>query len=200
LPDGAPVPSEVVLTTENYSDGNLFGNRFSNTDGANFVPTLTTGSVAVNVWPENTAPVVSAGEDKSIRLPNGVTLVGTVTDDRLPDPPGTVTIQWSKVAGPGTVTFSAVNNSTTEATFSQAGTYVLRLSADDSELSATDEVTVVVEPAPEVYFITPDLVYVEIGANGTIPVEVRAANIDVNSLVFDFVTTSVEVFGNAAFE
>ena len=29
---------------------------------------------------------------------------GTVTDDKLPDPPGAVTVQWSQAGGPGTAT------------------------------------------------------------------------------------------------
>ena len=54
---------------------------------------------------------------------------------------------WSKVSGPGTVTFGNANAVDTTATFSAAGTYVLRLSATDSALSAADEVTVTVSPA-----------------------------------------------------
>ena len=38
----------------------------------------------------------------------------------------------------------------TTATFSQAGTYVLRLTASDSLLSTSDDVTITVNPAPPV--------------------------------------------------
>jgi hypothetical protein len=59
-----------------------------------------------------------------------------------------VSTTWTKVSGPGTVSFSSPNALTTTATFSAAGTYVVRLSASDSSLTSTDDATVVVSPAP----------------------------------------------------
>jgi uncharacterized protein YjiK len=96
--------------------------------------------------PGNNPPQVSAGPDQTITLPAGATLDGTVTDDGLPNPPGSVTTTWTKQSGPGTVTFGNANAVDTTATFSQAGTYVLRLTASDSALSAFDELTVTVNP------------------------------------------------------
>jgi hypothetical protein len=52
----------------------------------------------------NQAPVVDAGPDQTITLPSSANLNGTVTDDGLPNPPGTVTTTWSEVSGPGAVT------------------------------------------------------------------------------------------------
>jgi hypothetical protein len=49
---------------------------------------------------------------------------------------------WSKVSGPCTVTFAEPTAVDTTATFSQLGTYVLRLSANDGELVGSDDVTV----------------------------------------------------------
>jgi hypothetical protein len=94
--------------------------------------------------PANIAPSVNAGSDQTITLPSSATLNGTVTDDGLPNPPGTVTTTWSKVSGPGAVTFGDANALDTTADFSQSGTYVLRLTADDGELTAIDEVTITV--------------------------------------------------------
>ncbi len=71
-------------------------------------------------------------------------LDGTVTDDGLPDPPGAVTITWSQVSGSGAVTFGDPSAVDTTATFSAPGTYVLRLTADDGALTASDEVTITV--------------------------------------------------------
>jgi hypothetical protein len=51
------------------------------------------------------------------------------------------------VSGPGTVTFGNPSQVDTTASFGTAGTYVLRLTADDSALSASDDVTVTVNPA-----------------------------------------------------
>ncbi len=97
--------------------------------------------------PENQAPTVDAGADQTITLPDDtVSLDGTVSDDGLPGT-GLITA-WSKVAGPGTVTFGNAAAVDTSATFGAAGTYTLRLAADDGELSASDDVSVVVEEAP----------------------------------------------------
>ena len=57
----------------------------------------------------NTAPVVDAGPDLTVTQPAAATLNGTVNDDGLPNPPGTVTATWSQVSGPGTTTFGNVN-------------------------------------------------------------------------------------------
>ena len=93
----------------------------------------------------NQPPTVDAGTDQTITLPTDtVTLDGTVTDDGLPDPPATVTTTWSKESGPGTVTFGDSSVVDTTASFSAAGVYVLRLTADDSELQASDTVTITV--------------------------------------------------------
>jgi hypothetical protein len=122
-----------------------------------------------------------------------------VSDDGLPNPPGEVTSQWSKASGPGTVNFDAPNLATTTASFSDAGTYVLKLTASDGELEASDDVVVTVNPAPYVYFVIPDRVYVETGETAIIPVTVNASNISVYSLVFGYITDSMEVFGDAMF-
>ncbi|MDN3511516.1 MAG: hypothetical protein NG784_09450, partial [Candidatus Jettenia sp.] len=92
----------------------------------------------------NQSPTVNAGADQAVTLSNNAILNGTVTDDGLPNPPGVVTTTWSVVSGPGTVTFGNANAVDTTASFSDAGTYVLRLTADDSALMTSDEVTIVV--------------------------------------------------------
>ena len=65
---------------------------------------------------------MNAGADQTITLPSSATLSGTVSDDGLPTP-GTVTLNWARVSGPGTVTFSTPTAATTTASFSVAGTY-----------------------------------------------------------------------------
>ena len=97
----------------------------------------------------NQPPSVSAGPDQTITLTSSASLDGTATDDGLPNPPGTVSTTWSKVNGPGTVTFGDATAMDTTASFSTAGTYVLRLTADDSALTATNDVSVTVYPAPQ---------------------------------------------------
>jgi lysophospholipase L1-like esterase len=91
----------------------------------------------------NAAPQVDAGADQTIVWPaDTVTLAGTVSDDGLPA--GVLDLLWSKVSGPGTVTFGDAFAQSTSATFSGTGVYVLRLTADDTLLSASDDVTVTV--------------------------------------------------------
>jgi hypothetical protein len=101
--------------------------------------------------PTNLAPLVSAGPDQAITLPSStVTLDGTVTDDGFPDPPAVVTTTWSQESGPQGVVFADANAVNTTATFPMSGSYVLRLTADDGELSAFDEVSVTVNEPGQV--------------------------------------------------
>jgi PKD repeat protein len=88
----------------------------------------------------NKAPITDAGPAESVTIPNAATLSGTVTDDGQPN--GSMTHTWSKVSGPGDVAFADASALSTTATFSVAGTYVLRLTANDSELNGTDDTTV----------------------------------------------------------
>lgn len=97
--------------------------------------------------PENAAPVVYAGPDQTVTLPNPVSLAGEVRDDGLPKPPGLVTWHWSQAEGPGTAVFQPASALSTSATFPAAGTYVLRLSATDGALTAHDDVVITVNAA-----------------------------------------------------
>jgi K319-like protein len=115
--------------------------RLSATDGE----LSTSDDVTVSVSPQNQAPVVDAGPDQTVFLPAGATLNGTVNDDGLPAG-GALTITWEQVSGPGTATFSNANSAFTTATFSAAGDYVLRLTASDGELSTSDEIAIAVIP------------------------------------------------------
>ncbi|MEZ5428820.1 MAG: peptidoglycan DD-metalloendopeptidase family protein [Pyrinomonadaceae bacterium] len=92
----------------------------------------------------NQPPTVNAGADQSITLPASANLTGTASDDGLPNPPATLTTTWSQVSGPGTVTFGNANALSTTAGFSTAGTYTLRLTADDGSLTTTDDAIITV--------------------------------------------------------
>ena len=95
----------------------------------------------------NHAPTVNAGANQTITLPASASLNGTITDDGLPTP-GTLTSAWTRVSGPGNVSFANASAIDTTASFTTAGTYVLRLTANDGALSAGDDVTVTVNPPP----------------------------------------------------
>jgi hypothetical protein len=96
---------------------------------------------------DNQPPQVGAGGDQTIPLGETVTLAGQVTDDGKPF--GNLTIEWTMTSGPGKVVFFDPADPLTQATFSLDGTYVLSLGADDGQLQASDECTVVVEPGQE---------------------------------------------------
>jgi hypothetical protein len=95
-----------------------------------------------DTYPPNQAPAVNAGPNQSITLPAIASLNGTVTDDGLPVPPGLLTLGWSKLSGPGTVTFANSNTPATTASFSSSGTYVLKLTGNDGMFETTNYVTI----------------------------------------------------------
>jgi hypothetical protein len=96
--------------------------------------------------PTNQAPVVSAGSDQRITMPNSVVLSGTATDDGLPSPPSAITTAWSVANGPGTVTFADAGSVNTTASFSSPGVYTLKLTASDGQAASSDTVIVTVDP------------------------------------------------------
>jgi hypothetical protein len=139
-------PSSLA-TTATFSAAGTYTLRLTANDSA--LSSTDDVVVTVNAAPPiNQAPVVNAGADQTITLPATASLAGTVTDDGLPNPPGAVTVAWSMVSGPGTVTFSNPSATTSTASFSVAGTYTLRLTANDSALASTDDLVVTVNPSP----------------------------------------------------
>ena len=93
----------------------------------------------------NMPPVVDAGPDMTTVLGNGAVLTGDVSDDGLPS--ASLTSTWTNQSpATGSVTFGDPGEPSTSATFSAAGTYVLRLTGDDGEKTSFDEVVVEVAP------------------------------------------------------
>ncbi len=99
------------------------------------------------VEPTNEAPSVDAGADHTIFVSGTVQLDADIQDDGLPS--GTVTSLWTKTNGPGTASFDDPTAVDTAVSFNLPGTYVLRLSATDSELQDSDEVTIQVQEDPD---------------------------------------------------
>lgn len=88
----------------------------------------------------NATPEVSVGEDQVITLLENALLNGSVSDDGIPS--NTLTTTWSKYSGPGDVYFADPDSLNTTASFSMAGTYVLRLTVYDGELYSFDDQSV----------------------------------------------------------
>lgn len=136
-------PYEVVWATASFANGpSILTVTAADTSG-----NVAAASVSVTVDNVNSAPQVDAGPDQSITMPtNSVLLDGTVSDDGLPG--GGVSVSWSRLSGPDAVVFTDASAVDTTATFSAAGTYVLRLTADDGALTASADTTVTVAAAP----------------------------------------------------
>src|SRR5690606_21329029 len=124
---------------------------------AGTVPVLLDNLQDLTVWkaivPRSSAnqpPAVELGEPKVVSIGSPATLTPVIAfDDNVG---GTTIWTWSKVSGPGTVTFSPVNPTSspfsTKATFSATGDYVIRLTATETgtnPLSNYDEVAVHVQ-------------------------------------------------------
>ena len=89
---------------------------------------------------QNQPPQVNAGSDQIVTYPAVANLTGTAQDEGLPS--NTLALSWSQASGPGTVAFGTPNSSSTTASFSKRGSYILRFSATDGALSTSDDVAV----------------------------------------------------------
>ncbi|HSF18994.1 MAG TPA: Ig-like domain-containing protein [Vicinamibacteria bacterium] len=143
--------------------------------------TVTTGSPAdflVNrdPWPPgslpfNRGPCVDAGPDLTAIVGEETELEGMATDDGVPLA-GSLTVSWTQISGPDIAMLDEPSSPTTDAFFGTEGVYVLRLTADDGELFATDTVSINVVPgntSPSVSITSP--------ANGSIFVEAETVTI-----------------------
>jgi len=76
-------------------------------------------------------------------LNNKLKVAATVDDDNQPQPP---TISWTTTSGPTNAIFSESNSLSTTVSFPLPGTYVLRVTADDTIGSDSAEFTVLAGP------------------------------------------------------
>ena len=91
----------------------------------------------------NHAPVVNAGTNVTVQIYVPVTLIGTVSDDGLPNPPALTTNLWTYL-GTNEVTLANPTGLTNTLVFTNAGDYVFQLTASDGQLSSFALVTVTV--------------------------------------------------------
>ncbi|GAB5562177.1 MAG: hypothetical protein SynsKO_38240 [Synoicihabitans sp.] len=84
----------------------------------------------------NSAPIVDAGSDISTAGAS-ISLNGSVVDDDQPLP-GALAVQWDQIDGPGLATFVDASDPDTSVSFSQPGTYLLKLSGDDGSRVSSD--------------------------------------------------------------
>jgi fibronectin type 3 domain-containing protein len=172
-----PLNGASLLTTTTFVDDGL-------TNGVTYHYVVTAVDIFGNVsLPSNDAsatpqladepPVVSAGPDRAVALPDIPTFEGTATDDGLPAP---LTVVWDRVSGPATVVFGTPNAATTTVMFSVAGSYVLRLTANDGAQSVSD--TVAVEVSDPILVGAGDIVPDCVAGNSVANAEATATLLD----------------------
>jgi len=113
--------------------------------GTNVMGTSDLGALPYSA-PSNIPPAANAGTDKTITLPtSSVTLNGSGSD-----PDGTITAYaWTKISGPTSFTIASPASATTNITGLVQGTYTFRLTVtDNGGLTASDDVVITVNPAP----------------------------------------------------
>lgn len=128
--------ASAASTTVTFTDAGAYTLTLTVSDGeASGSDTL----VITVAAPAAEAPVVNAGEDQSLELPNATaTLAGSATSDS-----STLTYSWTSEPATG-VAFASAEAASTTASFDQAGTYVLTLAVSDGSLTGSDSLQIVV--------------------------------------------------------
>ncbi|WP_269540004.1 tandem-95 repeat protein [Cerasicoccus fimbriatus] len=145
-----PIPTKKDLYLGGYPDrGNKFSgylDEFSIYDRPlqpeQIASTYAAGSTGKCLPTDNAAPSVYAGEDTGILSSTGsLNLSGAVSDDGKPGE-SPLTIRWTLLNGPASVSFADPFNPTTSVSFTSDGTYELQLSASDGLATSVDVVVV----------------------------------------------------------
>lgn len=135
-------PEETIILTPAPSSGYVV------------IPSSGSATVTLSDDDPNAPPAVAIVSPTApvAGIPSGIGLLlrATVTDDGRPAP-AALTIAWSKVSGPGTVTFGSGSAAETTARFSTDGTYIVRLTADDGAAVTTRDITVYAGTVPPSY-------------------------------------------------
>jgi hypothetical protein len=129
-------PQILPATTDNtgtatvtYTGGN------SGVDFVQVAATVTGQAAYSNqlaiTWIGALVPQISVVGDKLLQLPNPGLYTATVTDP-VALAGGAITVQWTQLSGPGTVTFEHPTQPTTHATYTAPGTYMLQIAATDA--------------------------------------------------------------------
>jgi|GEM_PF-5040968 len=122
--------------------------HYNGTDS--FVVTSSAGVVTVNITitPVDDPPLVDAGPNQTLTIPNGATSVSTTLSATVTDIDSTsFTYTWSADEGPGSVTFGTPTAASTTATFNATGTYTLRVTVSDGTSTRSDSLLVFVNSA-----------------------------------------------------
>jgi RHS repeat-associated protein len=179
-----------AATTATFVEPGIYVLKLTASDGQ----LIRSDSVQVEVVARNRPPVVEAGADQTIKFPNSAALAGTVADDALPR--GSIlSLNWSVSSGPGAVTFGQPHDAATTATFAAPGVYTLKLSADDSEFSSSDEVAVVVSSGASGRVYTLDADFDKGGSINVVHSAADQLQLDETARSFNFIWVAVSSKG-----
>jgi hypothetical protein len=131
-------------TSASFTGVGTYTFRITVSDGALSSSADVTVYVKTGTNTGNRAPVLTSASPLTVTLPATASLTASATDDGLPN--AVLTYRWSVISGTG-VTIASPTSANTSASFLAAGTYVLRISVSDGELSSTADVTVYVNAA-----------------------------------------------------
>ncbi|HEY5914357.1 MAG TPA: LamG-like jellyroll fold domain-containing protein [Verrucomicrobiae bacterium] len=151
-PDGVIIGHESSASTDvSFAQAGVYLLQFTASKGTQ----TWHDQLLIHVDHANTAPVVYAGSDRSVTLPQNTSLL--IDDSSVVDPdswPAALAVSWKKISGPGSVQFLSAapdpNIAHIRVRFGAPGEYLLRLSASDSELAGQDELTVHVTAADDI--------------------------------------------------
>jgi RHS repeat-associated protein len=123
-----------------FSGGTIYVSGVITLKAKAFASGYIDSGVASATYTINAAPFVYAGAQQLISS-SPTTLEGVVRDDGLTGG-GIKFTNWTKISGPGTVTFGNINVTNTTASFSANGIYVLKLAASDGQYTNSSLVTI----------------------------------------------------------
>jgi RHS repeat-associated protein len=144
-----PTTSDTYI----YNGGSIYLSSVTTLKAKAFKTGYDDSGVASATYNINSPPFVYAGAQQIISS-SSTTLQGVVTDDSLGGG-GTTFTNWSKISGPGTVTFGNASQTNTTATFSANGIYVLELAASDGQYTNSSQVTIAYNPTLSVSLTAP---------------------------------------------
>jgi len=136
------VNAEAAATTATFSSPGTYTLEARASDGLLAAADTLEVEVAAN---PNSAPSVDLGPPRTVLLDAPLTLNPTVTDDGLPDPPGTLSFIWYPIDGPGNAAFSTTSAPDTEVTFDTVGEHTIGLSVSDGSRTTARQLKVTVE-------------------------------------------------------
>jgi uncharacterized repeat protein (TIGR02543 family) len=179
--DGTLADSNTNFIQNDWAGGNEAGLGRINADGASTDATSgkeegdLTGKMALFRYYRNKAFTASEVTANFNSLSAGSSSIATL-DATVIDPEETPTTMWSVVSGPGSVTFGDATAVDTTAVFTVAGSYTLRLTADDGTDQSTDDVVITVSPIVEINY---SVTYEGNGSDGgAVPSDANTYSID----------------------